>query len=230
MLEVAYRLVLACPAYVVLSQYYDYEHISTVHPQTLGEYRLVEIREAGREVVYDQLWPARRNRRRLVSRVRHRYVGPLTMEFDFLEGRYAGTGVRTRLTPQGKASTLVEELSKELNPEQIPEGRGHCYRRGTRAVAVFNVRGRVYALDNRCPHTGGPLALGQVTDDGQCVACPWHGARFNLATGEHVAGPGHGGVEVVDLGRRDAVGAGSAPASRAEGSTSPATSSGEIRG
>ncbi len=106
MLQISYRLTLDCPLYVILSQYYDYEHIGTVHPRTLGEYRLVDVREEGREILYDQVWPGRRRR---TSRVRHRYLSPLTMEFDFLAGRYRGTRVRTRLAPRGEGSTLVDE-------------------------------------------------------------------------------------------------------------------------
>ena len=48
-------------------------------------------------------------------------------------------------------------------------------------VALFNQGGAVYALDNTCPHAGGPLAEGTV-EEGK-VECPWHGACFDLKTG-----------------------------------------------
>ena len=38
-----------------------------------------------------------------------------------------------------------------------------------------------------CPHTGGPLELGRL--EGDCVVCPWHGARFDVHCGEAIAGP-----------------------------------------
>ena len=48
-------------------------------------------------------------------------------------------------------------------------------------VALFKVDGRVYAVDNRCPHMGFPLHRGSVRD---CVlTCHWHHARFDLAGG-----------------------------------------------
>jgi nitrite reductase/ring-hydroxylating ferredoxin subunit len=52
---------------------------------------------------------------------------------------------------------------------------------------VFRHGAELYAVENRCPHTGGPLAIGRC--DGGIVTCPWHGARFELATGKAVAGP-----------------------------------------
>ena len=54
-------------------------------------------------------------------------------------------------------------------------------------VALFNVDGVFYALDGVCPHQGGPLATGQLA--GSIVACPWHGWKFDVATGRHTAGP-----------------------------------------
>jgi nitrite reductase (NADH) small subunit/3-phenylpropionate/trans-cinnamate dioxygenase ferredoxin subunit len=54
-------------------------------------------------------------------------------------------------------------------------------------VALFNVEGVVYALDNTCPHAGGPL--GEGTLHGEIVECPWHGWRFNVRTGERPANP-----------------------------------------
>jgi nitrite reductase/ring-hydroxylating ferredoxin subunit len=51
-----------------------------------------------------------------------------------------------------------------------------------RAVALFYHEGEVYAVDNRCPHMGFPLARGTV-DDG-VLTCHWHHARFELAEGD----------------------------------------------
>ena len=49
-------------------------------------------------------------------------------------------------------------------------------------IAVFrDEHGALHALDGSCPHQGGPLAEG-IVEAGQ-VSCPWHGWRFELATG-----------------------------------------------
>lgn len=56
-----------------------------------------------------------------------------------------------------------------------------------RAVAVFNVDGRYYALEDRCSHEDEELSWGVV--EGETVICPRHGARFALASGEPLSPP-----------------------------------------
>lgn len=51
----------------------------------------------------------------------------------------------------------------------------------SQTIALFYSEGRIYAIDNRCPHMGFPLH-GSVCKDG-IVTCPWHYARFDLASG-----------------------------------------------
>jgi 3-phenylpropionate/trans-cinnamate dioxygenase ferredoxin subunit len=50
-----------------------------------------------------------------------------------------------------------------------------------RKVGLFNVAGTIYALDDSCTHRGAPLSEGEC--EGTEVICPWHAARFDLATG-----------------------------------------------
>lgn len=66
-----------------------------------------------------------------------------------------------------------------------PPGSGHELLAGDRIIALFNVRGKFYALDGICPHQGGPLGKGCLTDG--VVSCPWHGWRFDVRTGQHQA-------------------------------------------
>ena len=106
MLEINYQKLIPYPFDVVLSQYFDYEHIVHVHPRSLGEYVLVENR--GREIVYDQIWPADRRGRRATSRVVQTWLPPDRMTFEFVAGHYRGTRVTTRLEARGVA-TLVDE-------------------------------------------------------------------------------------------------------------------------
>ncbi|HZQ28016.1 MAG TPA: Rieske 2Fe-2S domain-containing protein [Acidimicrobiales bacterium] len=68
----------------------------------------------------------------------------------------------------------------------MPTDRGRLVRAHGYAVAVFVVNGELRAVDDRCLHTGGPLADGWVVDG--CVVCPWHGWVYDLATGERVVG------------------------------------------
>ena len=55
------------------------------------------------------------------------------------------------------------------------------------SVAVFNVKGTYYALDDYCTHAGGPLSEGTLHD--QTVVCPWHGSCFDVVTGAVLCGP-----------------------------------------
>ena len=56
-------------------------------------------------------------------------------------------------------------------------------------VAVFNVSGEFYAIDDVCTHDGGELAGGAV--EGNVVICPRHGARFCLRTGTALTPPAY---------------------------------------
>jgi nitrite reductase (NADH) small subunit len=48
-------------------------------------------------------------------------------------------------------------------------------------IALFNLNGNIYALENACPHMGAPLNEGEIDD---CiVTCPWHGWQFDVRTG-----------------------------------------------
>lgn len=56
-------------------------------------------------------------------------------------------------------------------------------------IAVFNIGGEFYAIDDVCTHDGGELAGGAV--DGDVVICPRHGARFCLKTGAALTPPAY---------------------------------------
>ena len=67
--------------------------------------------------------------------------------------------------------------------DQIPLGQGRCFMVGEYPVGIFRLRdGRLFAIENRCPHLGGPLADGIV--GGTQVVCPLHGHKFDFVTGK----------------------------------------------
>lgn len=70
--------------------------------------------------------------------------------------------------------------------ECLPGKSIECLAEG-QIVALFNVDGVYHALDGVCPHQGGPLGAGRLA--GSIVACPWHGWKFDVATGQHTASP-----------------------------------------
>ena len=70
--------------------------------------------------------------------------------------------------------------------DDVPMGEGRAVTLGGRRVALFRTATGWYALDHACPHLGGPLADGIVSDCS--VICPLHARRFDLATGAALAG------------------------------------------
>ncbi len=65
--------------------------------------------------------------------------------------------------------------------EDIPMREGREVAIGNRSVAVFHLGDKFLAVDNRCPHRGGPLADGIVS--GESVVCPLHGWKIDLQNG-----------------------------------------------
>ncbi|MFQ5890939.1 MAG: Rieske (2Fe-2S) protein [Gemmatimonadota bacterium] len=79
------------------------------------------------------------------------------------------------------------ELIKVATLSDIPLGTCIQVDAGDRVVAVFNVDGTIYAIGGTCTHKGGPLGEGEL--DGTVVTCPWHGAQFDVTTGQVVGPP-----------------------------------------
>jgi nitrite reductase/ring-hydroxylating ferredoxin subunit len=69
----------------------------------------------------------------------------------------------------------------------VPAGQGYVVETGGRQLALFNVEGIVHAVDNACPHRGGPLGEGDL--DGRVVSCPWHAWRWDVTTGANANNP-----------------------------------------
>ena len=70
---------------------------------------------------------------------------------------------------------------KAAKTSEIAPGAGKCVVVEGMEIAIFNVGGRFYAIDNTCPHSAGPLAEGELL--GTTVACPWHFWQFEVTTG-----------------------------------------------
>ncbi len=66
--------------------------------------------------------------------------------------------------------------------DEIPPGGSKVVKVHDHTVALFNFDGEIHALDNTCPHQGGPLGEGYLEETG-VVSCPWHGWTFDLCTG-----------------------------------------------
>jgi nitrite reductase (NADH) small subunit/3-phenylpropionate/trans-cinnamate dioxygenase ferredoxin subunit len=84
------------------------------------------------------------------------------------------------------------KLVKVAETNEIAPGTGKVVAAEGNSIALFNVAGTFYAIDNACTHVGGPLGEGELAGD--VVTCPWHGAQFNVITGDVLAPPARSGV------------------------------------
>ena len=80
----------------------------------------------------------------------------------------------------------MPEFVKVASTDAIPAGQARMIEVNGKEIALFNVAGAFHAIDNTCTHVGGPLCEGAV--EGVEVTCPWHGAVFDVTTGQ-VLGP-----------------------------------------
>jgi len=75
----------------------------------------------------------------------------------------------------------MKEWKKVCQHSELAEGTCKSITLFNKSVAVFNVAGQLYAMENECPHRGGALSEG--TFKGKIVTCPWHSWRFDVTTG-----------------------------------------------
>ncbi len=78
-------------------------------------------------------------------------------------------------------------LQKVCNENELDDGEGRPFRVGEKMIAVFKKDGKFFAVDNTCPHMGGPLGEGFLED--YTVTCPWHGWQFDVKTGVSPVNP-----------------------------------------
>ncbi len=79
-------------------------------------------------------------------------------------------------------------LVKVASKSSIKPGEGKAVSAGGKEIALFNVDGQFFAIDNACAHRGGPLGEGML--DGNVVTCPLHGWKYNVTSGNAVMPPG----------------------------------------
>ena len=79
------------------------------------------------------------------------------------------------------------EMIRVAAKSDVPAGGGIAVDVKGKPVALFNVDGAFFAIDDECTHAGGSLSEGSI--DGKVVMCPLHGAEFDLETGAAVGAP-----------------------------------------
>jgi nitrite reductase/ring-hydroxylating ferredoxin subunit len=80
----------------------------------------------------------------------------------------------------------MPEFVKVATIDEVAPGQARLVESGGKEIALFNVDGSFHAIDNNCTHVGGPLCEGDL--NGTEVTCPWHGATFDVTSGQ-VLGP-----------------------------------------
>ena len=75
---------------------------------------------------------------------------------------------------------------KVAEPGELAEGRVRTAVAGPRTIALTHCDGRFGALDNHCPHQGGPLGEGSIENG--LLRCPWHGYDYDPVTGRPPSG------------------------------------------
>ena len=81
------------------------------------------------------------------------------------------------------------EFVRVADVDEVPPGGMRCVEVDGRDVALVNLEGTFYALDNNCPHNGGPLAQGRLDAAEGRVVCPWHCWVWDVRSGRAVAPP-----------------------------------------
>ena len=95
---------------------------------------------------------------------------------------------------------------KVARAQDLAEGRVMTVTAGTVSICLSHFDGRWAAMDNRCPHQGGPLGEGSIERgvDGQCwIRCPWHGWDFDPLTGAPPGGHEDTGQTLYPVELRD---------------------------
>lgn len=90
-------------------------------------------------------------------------------------------------------------LYEVCKPSALPPNSMKSFTVSGKEILLVNLNGKIYAMDNRCPHKGGDLSKGTIKDG--VVVCPLHGSRFEPSTGRAVSGPKIGPIrlKVSDL-------------------------------
>jgi nitrite reductase/ring-hydroxylating ferredoxin subunit len=78
-------------------------------------------------------------------------------------------------------------LVKACSKSDVPPGRLKFVNAGGKDIAVANIGGNFYAMDNWCTHEQGNLSEGALSNN--VVTCPEHGAQFDVTTGRPLIGP-----------------------------------------
>src|SRR6267143_4065556 len=113
------------------------------------------------------------------------------MRADAARGARLSAGDRWSL-PASREEVHMAQFTKVASTTDLAPGAAKCVEVAGKKLALFNLEGSFYAIDDTCTHRGGPLSEGEVS--GEEVTCPWHGAIYNIKTGAVLGPPAPRGV------------------------------------
>ncbi|MEM3770732.1 MAG: non-heme iron oxygenase ferredoxin subunit [Candidatus Micrarchaeia archaeon] len=92
-------------------------------------------------------------------------------------------------------------MKKIANLNEIPVNGCKVFEVDGRKIAIYNISGKIYAADAECTHMKGPLCKGRtiVKEEKPYVQCPWHGAVFDLETGQPMSGPAKNPIKIYKI-------------------------------
>ncbi len=73
--------------------------------------------------------------------------------------------------------------------DDVPDPGSMLVEADERLIVLIHAAGHWYALDDVCTHDGGPLSEGPVDPEKRTIACPRHGAQFDVESGKAVSMP-----------------------------------------
>lgn len=81
--------------------------------------------------------------------------------------------------------------------DELKPGQGKAFDVQGLRIALFRAQETYYAVENSCSHMGAPLTQGFLS--GKSITCEWHGAAFNLESGEPECGPARGAIKTYPV-------------------------------
>ena len=88
-----------------------------------------------------------------------------------------------------RVNQLMSDFVLVAKQSEIPDPGKILVEVGERLVVLIRAAGQVYALDDVCTHDGGPLSDGPLDPERGTIACPRHGAEFDIHTGAALSMP-----------------------------------------
>jgi len=85
------------------------------------------------------------------------------------------------------------KITNIAKKNDLPPGKAIAVDVDNNRIAVFNINGSYYAIEDTCTHAGGSLSEGEL--EGTVVTCPWHGATFDVQSGAALSAPAYDGVK-----------------------------------